>query len=467
MSKECYKIKIDKLPHKGRFLDWHSMTGIKVFFSTPNCSEDYFIIDSIEDNEINTKHKIYTDYYGHKATIEQCSFMKSQIGVVIGKREIGFKYDIGDIVDNRIQILERTKKKMGINVYKRYKYKCKTCGNVDWTTESVLVSCKTICNVCQGFKVLIGFNDIPSTNPWMVKYFQGGYDEAKKYTCNCSRKINFKCPDCGRIKNNKISINQLYQLKSIGCSCSDRRSYPNKFMYKMLEQMNIQFIDEYSPEWIKPKRYDFYIPSKNLIIEMDGGLGHGNSVYANSTKTKEKTIDIDKYKDNKAKEHGIFVIRIDASKSESDFLYKNIADANVFLNEELININIKECDSFATKNLLKYVCEEYEKLKPINSHQLADKLNFPQSTIHNYLTKGKKLSLCSYEGSKYKNISDKIKVKVTSFDKDMKLVKTYESIGDAAKDVGVFQSGISACIRGTQKTSGGYFWKRYEEIKKY
>ena len=36
---------------------------------------------------------------------------------------------------------------------------------------------------------------------WMIKYFQGGYDEAKKYTKSSNQKIYFNCPTCGRIKN--------------------------------------------------------------------------------------------------------------------------------------------------------------------------------------------------------------------------------------------------------------------------
>ena len=67
-------------------------------------------------------------------------------------------------------------------------------------------------------------------------------------------------------------------------------------------QLKIDFETEYSPEWIKPKRYDFYFDG--IIVEMDGGLGHGNYNSLNNM-SGEDSKSIDNYKDKMAIEHGI------------------------------------------------------------------------------------------------------------------------------------------------------------------
>ena len=122
---------------------------------------------------------------------------------------------------------------------------------------------------------------------------------------------------------------RITKLSSIGFSCprcSDKISYPNKFLRAFLEQLpveNIQF--EYSPKWARPYRYDGYCEYKDLkiIIEMDGGLGHGNHKY------KSSEIDIggkqrDLIKDQLAEINGITLVRIDCINSNFEYIKTNI-----------------------------------------------------------------------------------------------------------------------------------------------
>jgi hypothetical protein len=76
-----------------------------------------------------------------------------------------------------------------------------------------------------------GINDIKTTAPWMVKYFYNE-KEAEAYTKSSRNKIKIKCPDCGRTKDNKVSISSIYYKKSISCICSDKTSYPEKFIFQ-------------------------------------------------------------------------------------------------------------------------------------------------------------------------------------------------------------------------------------------
>ena len=118
-------------------------------------------------------------------------------------------------------------------------------------------------------------------------------EDAYKYTKCSNKKVYVKCPDCGSIKKDKVRINDLYRYGFSCKKCGDNISYPNKFMYNILDQLNIDFIPEYSPEWLGRKRFDFYIPSLSLIIEMDGGLGHGKR----ELRKENNSLEIDEWKD--------------------------------------------------------------------------------------------------------------------------------------------------------------------------
>lgn len=383
------RILFELLPHNnfGK-LNWSQFVGEKVWFIR-NGKKDYFIItDYDKSNRI-----MQTDYHGYKSFTYQSSFLKSQISKIIGKKIYGYKFEIGQIIKD-LEIIDRMEDD---NHHRHYKYKCLIDGNEDWTFEETLNSGAVVCSVCSHQKVMIGINDIPTTDPWMIPYFQGGYNEAKEYMSGSGKLKNFVCPDCGNIRNKKMHIYTLKRTRSIGCACGDGKSYPEKFMYSLLTQLNYTFIDEYSPDWIKPKRYDFYIPSRNLIIEMDGGLGHGKKINSKSGMSIKDSIRIDNFKDDMAQQHGIKVTRIDCDKSDMEFISKNIIDSGIFSNDEIRKISFNECDKYAISNVAKYVCELYEKLKPISIYELQQILRKSDVVIRNYLLKGNRYGWCSYD----------------------------------------------------------------------
>lgn len=86
-----------------------------------------------------------------------------------------------------------------------------------------------------------GINDIPTTDSWMIDYFQGGLEEAKMYHSGSTKKIYPKCPTCGRIHNKQVSIVNI-RNQGFQCTCSDGIKYPEKFMINFLEQCGVNFI---------------------------------------------------------------------------------------------------------------------------------------------------------------------------------------------------------------------------------
>ena len=111
---------------------------------------------------------------------------------------------------------------------------------------------------------------IATTNPEFIKYFVDAKDPYI-YSHGSMAKVLMKCPDCGFQK--KCIINDVTR-QGFSCNkCGDGISYPEKFMFSLLEQLNIIFQTQLSNaifKWCNIYKYDFYIPSLNCIIETHG-----------------------------------------------------------------------------------------------------------------------------------------------------------------------------------------------------
>lgn len=88
---------------------------------------------------------------------------------------------------------------------------------------------------------------------------------------NENQKIVYKCKcDCGIIRN-VVGANLVNHL-SQSCGCL-KMSHGELKIYNLLKENNIDFFQEYHPndsDIFQNARYDFYIPSQNLLIEYDG-----------------------------------------------------------------------------------------------------------------------------------------------------------------------------------------------------
>lgn len=316
-----------------------------------------------------------------------------------------YKYNIGDVLvdDNRNLTITGRELKIrqciinGENKERRdgwYSYHCNICG-ADTSTLSYLIETGTGCSCCSNRTVVPGINDIPTTDPWMIPYFQGGENEAKLYTSQSGKKIYPKCPDCGEIKDKEIIIGEIYRCHSIGCKCSDGKSYPNKFSYAFLRQLPIHnWKTEYNPDWLKPYLFDNYFEynDNKYVLEMDGQFHYSdNNKYKISHKeVREKDI----IKDNLAKKYNINVIRIDCKKSDMNYIKNNILNSK--LNEifDLSNIDWIECEKYAYKNIVKEVCSFYENNGYPQYKDMVSIFNLHESTIGRYIRKGIKCGWC-------------------------------------------------------------------------
>lgn len=292
------------------------------------------------------------------------------------------------------------------------------------------------CPNCTGKVVVRGQTDLWTVRPDVAKMLKNPED-GYIYRAHSNQKLDFVCPYCHKVLSkilNDVTNDGLH------CKwCDDGISYPNKLMRNILQYLNIDFIPEYSPEWIGNKRYDFYLKINNqeYIIEMDGGIGHGKIVMDGSEATRIKSMEYDDYKDKMAIQHGIHVIRIDCYLSELDYIKGNIIiNLSNIINVDLIDWNY--CDLQSQKSIMIDVCKYYaDTLCSFNELAIIFKLH--KDTIRSYLRKGYKLNLCP-EYKKHPANSRRV------------LCLTSNIIFDSAHDAGVFYdidvSSILKCAKG-------------------
>lgn len=250
---------------------------------------------------------------------------------------------------------------------------------------------------CCGVRATIvkpGINDIATVAPWLIDFFQGGIEEARKYSKGMKYQKGLICPDCGNILKDK-NINRLYMRSVNPCFCQDSTSYPNRFLYNLLRQLT-KHIDywetEYSPEWISPKRYDGYviIQNKEFIIELDGELGHGNVTFFREKDTNGKFID--NYKDEVAAKHDITVIRIPCLDISFDNLKQSFYNylGNILPLQKVNWLLLKEQ---CFKNLYKEICLYYEKENKDLAY-ISKKYNISISRTKIILLQGREFGWC-------------------------------------------------------------------------
>ena len=234
-----------------------------------------------------------------------------------------YLYNLGDVITTKTGKIKITGKiRIYNNRFKGYKYVCLIDGYNGEISEAHLNK-GVGCSVCGNKKCLDGFNSIYDTRKDLLRFIQNE-DDAHKYTMSSGKKILCKCPDCGQEK--MVVINNL-SSHGFSCNfCSDHISYPNKFIYSLLSQLNINFIPEQSFPWSKNKKYDIYIPDINCIIENHGAQHYIESGFGKlGGRTLDEEIQNDKLKKIRAYDFGIknYVI-IDCSESNMKYIKNSI-----------------------------------------------------------------------------------------------------------------------------------------------
>jgi len=463
---------LENLPRlkSSKLINWKESIGFIILFEYDNIKGELKIIKYDANS-----HSVTIKYLEEIFVINSCSLLNCNLGKVVGVYTKNFKIKIGTTLKNGKKDLVITNRehrdiinKYGISKgWKYYKYTCNKCGWTEgWIEERNLLN-DIGCSCCRGLTVVKGINDVATTKPWMIKYFKN-IEDVYTHTYSSTEKVIMKCPYCGREK--KISIYVLNSDK-LSCICSDKNSYPQKFVCNMLEQLKVIFETEYSPNWckydvenkLKQGRYDFYIEvgEKKYIIESDGEQHKNEGSKSSNWKSLEIQQNIDNYKDKLAIENKIKVIRINCEESNLEFIKDNILKSKLVKIFDLTKINWNKCEEFALSNRVKEACDLWNNdIK--DTFKISKQMHLCRATIIKYLKKGSNLGWCNYNSKE-----EMIKVGKL-FGKSILCTTTgriFESASECSRvsedifGITLYTSNISSVCRGENTNTKGYHFK--------
>lgn len=399
MSKQINKqIFLDELPRITYYsedkIDWKNCNGKMVNFIYGNIEDSFEIIShNIETQRVEIKYNNETFF------VKPNSIINGKLGQLFKKKRSTYLYDIGDtIIDNNRNLLITSKYKNSQNI-RWYKYTCNICGWTEGEQSEYQLEKGVNCSCCSNRTVVKGINDITTTAPWMIKYFQGGEEEASKYTCCSGMLITLICPDCKTIAHKSVLISNLYKHGYFCEVCSDGISYPEKFMYSMLKQLDIKFITQFSKKykkWCKNYRYDFYLPDYNAIIETHGMQHYQYTGFKNMTI--DEQLENDKRKKDVAETNNCKYFVIDCRNSNKNWIKQSIIDSNMlnYLGFSSANIDWDKCDTFAISNRCKEACDLKAKYPKMTASDISKIMQISASNIGKYLHLGTELGWCYY-----------------------------------------------------------------------
>lgn len=477
------KVLLDELPKRNRKINWKKSIGCKIKFIYNDIEGEIKIVNyEVKEQKLYIKYLDTPIFEISTNGFQRCAF-GDLLGIITNK----FKIEIGQIFKDNKRDLIIIDRKYIKSPYKKntflkyYKYKCNKCGfecgghyrngenhEEHWIEESNLLQGKGCAVCCSPPQIVVqGINDIATTNPKLGNLLWDKNDKYK-YTKNSNQKVNWKCPDCDEIiKNKKISnINK----EGLSCpKCGDKLPYPEKFVFNFLQQLNIDFTYQYNPEWIKPKRYDFYfeLNRQRYIVETDGDWHNKDNNISGQTKEDSKYID--DMKNKLAREHNIEVIRIDCKKSELEWIKEYILHSKLNNLFDLSKIDWLQCHKFACNNLVKKVCNLWNN-EVYSTKKISEIMKLNRTTIIKYLKQGSKIwDWCDYdpkeESFKASRKSGKMNGKLVEIYKDGISLGKFESCAELERQseelfgFKLLQSKISNVCNSKRKTHKGFTFK--------
>lgn len=324
------------------------------------------------------------------------------------RRRAGYDYKVGDIVNinnGQAEILKQTHVVKNKLKRKAYKAKCLKCGYV-YTDYDYNFYKQIGCGCCNGKVVVKGINDIWTVKPGLAKLLANPED-GYKYTIYSKTKVDWICPDCNSLHRDKSIAN--IANRGLSCLCRKSKSYPNRFMFWLLTELEVEFYDEKTFDWSDGKRYDFYIPSANVIVEM-----HGAQHYYENHNFTRKSLEWQKENDNQkrnlATSNGVAnYIEINCSKSDFDFIKCNVINSELSFIYSLKDVNWVSLKEKCETNILQAVANCWNNGVYV-AEDIGNIVGLSKAPIRKYLNRCEEFGLIK----KYdKEIIERIRAKKT------------------------------------------------------
>ena len=272
-----------------------------------------------------------------------------------------------------------------VNVNTKILHRCKECG-YEWNAVPSYILSGKSCPVCVNGHHIIGSAPEYKNSIWSSEHKEmfSKYlteEQMKTNMPNSHKKIDFVCHDCGR---HKMEEPHNVVKQGFSCVCSDGISYPNKFIYGLLNQFDIEYKTEKIFDWSNGKKYDIYIPSLSCIIENHGAQHYERSFEFIGGRTLEEEQENDKYKKHLAVNNDIkYYIQLDCRKSTLKWIKNSVINSDL---QKLFNLNLvdwNQCGQFASSNMIKRVAELW--VEKYSIEEISNKLHIAVPTVYKYL----------------------------------------------------------------------------------
>lgn len=432
--------------------------------------EDRYYGQGIKSKRMAKRYKCVCVKCGNKTEdkmeqllIENCGCLPCSNNDKKGKQKPqknDFLYEVGMVLPQNLEIINRAYTRKETEKYNTKKYDCKCikCGYIKTMVAEYELKSGRGCSVCAGRVVVEHINSIVANEEthWMVDYFPGGWNEAKLYTYSSNKKVEMKCPVCGKKK--AVHINNLYRTKNIGCDCSSTKSYPEKIMIGILKQLNIHYVFDRVTPWSEGRRYDFYIPSLSMIIETHG-IQHYEQTNRMGARTLKEEQENDKYKRELALANGIkHYIEIDCRYSVITYVKNSISSSLGNIIEGFESLDWGEIEKATmtetTQSEVERYCEFYNNnCETMRFNDMADELGINAVRLRKMLLKGAEMGLTSYTTSRLRRIK--------AINKETGEITEFEGIIKAAEALKINQKAIGSVLSPSSrsKSTGGYYFE--------
>ena len=312
-----------------------------------------------------------------------------------------------------------------------------------------------------------------TTHPHLVKYFLKEEDATKcKY--GSSKRIKAKCPDCKTVKTTTPSIlshNGFY------CPiCSEGMSYPEKFFYTLLSYLNQEFDYQYKLEG-RGKKYDFYLPLHNCVVEVHGRQHYEQGFEYVGGRSLLEEQENDRIKREYALSQGIgLYVELDCRESNSSWIRESIEKSPL---QEIFELETIDWDYVAQQSEKSLVIEviNYYNETGYHTYKIGDRFKLHPSTILKYLRRGNECGLCNYipqkggqNGRQVAMIKDNSIHHIADSAKEMSLFCNYSksSIASLARGAGIRNSRPGHFINSKSLGLIGFYYtdsQEWEEVK--
>ena len=323
---------------------WKNIKNIIVSYTYDNLKGNITILNSyIKPPHGATRLKILLNNEEYDITTK--TLTNCRLGKLLGVKSSEFRYEVGQefgevVIEEQIRKTKQKTNSQGYIInegFKYYKCYCKICKQYFIVKESTikrnLSNDRPICKFCNnklGTRTPIGIE-----YPNFITFFKN-QEDAFRFSSNSAEYVELVCPICGNICRKQV-CSILKNGGTVYCEkCAYKKYYPERFMKHFLEQLEINFIEQFAKsnsEWCGNKRYDFYFKVNNeeYIIET-----HGSQHYKGDKKSSWTCLkDIqknDQYKYELAISNGIkpenYII-LDCRKSELEWIKNSILNSKL------------------------------------------------------------------------------------------------------------------------------------------